>query len=97
MSMPKYAKRIDQAQPAIVKALRKAGVRVWIISEPCDLLTQFRGRWQPLEVKNLDARPRSDQVEQQQFLAETGVPMVRTPEQALAAVGAADGYVVGEL
>ncbi len=83
--------RRDLAEPAIVNALEAAGVRVWR-ELPCDLLTHYRGRWLPLEVKTPTGtgkrRKRSDQAEQDEFIATTGTPVVMTPEQALAVVGA---------
>jgi hypothetical protein len=41
-----------------------------------------------MEVKARRARPRKDQAGQQRFLQENGVPVVRTVEEALVAVGA---------
>lgn len=83
-----YAKKVDSNQPEIVEALRRVGVSVWVIGEPCDLLTRFRGRWQPLEVKRENAKPRKDQARQQEFLRVHEVPVVRTVDEALKAVGA---------
>jgi hypothetical protein len=82
-----YAKRTDSSQREIVAALRKAGVTVWVISRPVDLLTHYRGKWLPLECKPVThKRARRDQAEQEALLAECGIPKVRTPEEALRAV-----------
>lgn len=81
--------RSDSSQKPIVEALRKAGVAVWAIGRPCDLLTYYRGRWLPLECKpEGHKKGRKDQAEQEWFLLSYNVPKVTTPEQALEAVGA---------
>jgi Holliday junction resolvase len=88
--MPSYARRKDASQDAIVNALRKAGVKVWIIGRPCDLLTLYRGKWLPLECKTAKGgklRLRKDQAEQAAFCEETGVPYVTNDVEALKAVG----------
>ena len=79
--------RPDSTQKTIVEALRKAGIKVWIIGEPCDLLTYYPayGRWKPLECKP-EKRKRKDQPDQDDFLETTGVPVVRTPTEAIVAV-----------
>lgn len=88
----RYANRKDTTQSRIVATLRAAGVRVWVLHEPCDLLTRFRGRWLPLECKTPTStgkrRKRNDQAEQDAFIADNDVPVVLTPEEALRAVGA---------
>lgn len=96
------ASKVDGSQAEIVDALRKAGVAVWVIKEPCDLLTWFRGMWKPLEckpapepgirVKTRAIRKRNDQERQSEFVATYGVPVVRTAQEALQAVG---GYAEG--
>ena len=93
MSFYRRAKKVDSSQAEIVAALRQACVTVWIIGQPCDLLTYYRGKWQPLECKPPDTtkkgtrRLRSDQERQTEFLAAYAVPVVRTPREALIAVG----------
>jgi hypothetical protein len=88
----RYAKRTDATQKAIVEALRKVGVKVWIISEPCDLLTLYRGVWRPIECKPVK-RKRNDQEKQTEFLKDTATQVCRTPEAAIAAVtGATYGH-----
>lgn len=88
--MKRYAMRTDAAQAAIVDGLRQCGVTVFIIGQPVDLLTYYRGRWLPLEVKTATKtgriRKRKDQPEQDATLAACGIPRVTTVEQALAAL-----------
>jgi hypothetical protein len=79
------AAKIDTTQREIVNALRKIGAQVWIIKQPCDLLTYYRGRWMPLECKSIK-RLRNDQKQQNDFLADTQTPIVRSPEDAIEAV-----------
>lgn len=88
MSFTRRHSRPDSAQEPIVEALREAGVKVWVIGKPCDLLTLYEGRWLPLEVKSdtSSARNRKDQDKQRAFLAETGVSIVTTPTEALASL-----------
>jgi hypothetical protein len=85
VGLNRYAKKVDSTQAEIVAALRKAGIQVWIISTPADLLTLYHGRWRPLECKP-PKRKRNDQPEQDEFLKQTKVPVVRTPEDAIVAV-----------
>ncbi len=63
---PKYARKVDSSQGEIVDALRKAGAEVWIIGQPVDLLTYYRGRWLPMEAKPpTHKRGRADQAAQE--------------------------------
>ena len=75
------AKR-DAVEPSIVGALRRYGVLVWHLSGPGqpDLLTCYRGRWLPLEVKSARGRLTARQ---------QGIrwPVVRSVEDALIAIG----------
>jgi hypothetical protein len=87
-------RRVDKTQRAIKTQLETALVQVWIMEEPCDLLTRFWCNrhhdfcWQPLEVKtpqgkkNPKARARKDQKAQEEFLAATGTPVVISFEEA---------------
>jgi hypothetical protein len=84
--------RSDLTQRAIVEALRAAGVKVWHIGTPCDLLTYYRGSWQPLEAKSHTAE-RKDQQKQNEFCREHDVPRCTTPLDALRAVGAVRGFM----
>jgi hypothetical protein len=90
----RWANRKDASEKPIVDALEKAGAMVWRIQHPADLLVFYQKRWTVLECKtpkaNGEFRKRTDQPKQDAFLAETGVPKVRTPEEALMAVGAVD-------
>lgn len=85
MSYARRMTRPDGTQAEIVDALRKAGVMVWVIGQPCDLLTLYRGNWLPLECKPIK-RVRKDQEKQDEFLAITGVKKVRTALEAIEAV-----------
>ena len=94
------AAKIDDNQPAIVKALERAGVSVESIGKPVDLLFHNPharcphcnerlpdGKTGILEVKNPDGKDTitGDQAE---FMASWSgpVPVVRTEEEALRAV-----------
>jgi hypothetical protein len=94
----KYARKVDSTQPLIVTGLEQAGVKVYVIEEPCDLLCYFwckkhdRHCWQTLECKPLigvrhpKARRRTDQPEQNQFLEDTKTPVVTSATEALLAL-----------
>ena len=86
MSFNRRMTRPDGTQAEIVQRLRQACVTVWVIGEPCDLLTYYRGRWLPLECKPKNPRKRTDQADQERFLIDYAVPVVRTFEEAYAAV-----------
>jgi hypothetical protein len=82
--------RPDGTQAEIVEGLRKAGIIVYVIGQPCDLLTYYPPlrRWRTLECKPVKKRNRNDQEAQEIFLEVTGTPIVRTAQQAIAAVTA---------
>ena len=82
------AARRDTAEPAIVEALQAVGAHVERLHRPVDLLVHFCGRWMLLEVKTPKARKDARQVAQREFCAEFAVPYVRTPAEALRAIGA---------
>lgn len=96
MSIYRRARKVDSSQTAIVAALRQAGVDVFIIGQPVDLLTHYRGVWRPIEVKpaaepgirvgRLAIRRRTDQERQSEFIRTFAIPVVRTPLQALEAI-----------
>jgi len=102
MSYLRHAKKVDSSQEAIVKALRKAGVEVYVIGRPVDLLCYVRGSWKLLEAKpapepgirvKLKApRKRKDQIEQDEFIAKYHVPVVRTTIEALEALGLCESH-----
>jgi hypothetical protein len=86
-----YARRMtrpDGTQAEIVEGLRKAGIIVYVIGQPCDLLTYYPPlrRWRTLECKPVKKRNRNDQEAQEIFLEVTGTPIVRTALEAIAAV-----------
>lgn len=43
MSINRYNAKTDKTQAAIIRGLEQAGVRVWIIKLPCDLLCLVQG------------------------------------------------------
>ena len=81
------AAKVDATQDAIVEALRRIGVHVEIIGKPVDLLASHRNVWHVIEVKNKDGKNTltTDQVK---FIGRSQGPVhiVRTPEEAIAAV-----------
>lgn len=87
------AYRRDEAEPAIVVALGQSGFLVWRLLQPCDLLVWRADKgWRLLEVKTPTKsgkqRTRHDQIDQGEFLELTGTPIVKTPMEALRALGA---------
>jgi hypothetical protein len=92
MSIHRYAARIDASQKAIVAALRHAGADVEIIRQPCDVAVRLRG-WPPGMFLFLECKPeshkkaRTDQAKQEAKLQRYGIRKVRTPVEALEAVG----------
>lgn len=92
MSIKRWSTKKDTVQRDIIQALESVNCEVWVIERPCDLLTNFRGRWLPLECKtpqrNGKARKRTDQAEQTALIERTGIPVVTTPLEALKAIGA---------
>lgn len=81
------AARTDSTQKDIVAALRATGAFVWVLRRPVDLLVYYRG-WHVLEAKGEGwKKPRKDQEAQTAFCKTFGVPIVRTADEALAAVG----------
>lgn len=89
------AAKVDSTQREIVQRLRDAGISVFVIHQPCDLLLRFYCNrhhdycWQTLEAKtaygkrNPKARIRPEQKVQQEFLAQTGTPIATTFEEAM--------------
>ena len=87
-----YARKKDESQEAIVKAIRAAGWLCFIQHEPCDLFCWKEGKgWRALECKTPTKtgkrRKRMDQALQDQFLELTKTPVVLTPFEALLALG----------
>ena len=85
----KDAKR-DQNEPAVIEALTLVGARVWRLSLPLDLLVGFQGRFYLLEVKGEKGKLKPGQEETLGECRYRNLPayVVRTPEDALAAIGA---------
>lgn len=89
----RYAAKRDLAEGPILAALEKVGAQVWPLDYPVDLLVRFRERWHLLEVKtgrgkkSIVSKDRR-QTKQQAFIESTGTPIVRTPIEALQAIGA---------
>lgn len=93
MSLNRFAKRRDLAEPPIVDALESAGWLVERLDVPCDLLVWKAARgFHTLEVKtgrgkSLRVIRDKRQKAQTDFLILTKTPIVRTPEEALRALG----------
>jgi hypothetical protein len=85
--MRRAAKR-DLAEQPIVQALKQIGAQVWLLDYPVDLLVYFRERWFLLEVKTGKGKVRKEQTAQRNFIESTNAPIVRTPIEALRAIGA---------
>jgi hypothetical protein len=90
----RYAKKPDESQESIVKALRDAGWHVWIIGRPVDLLCWKAGKgFCCLECKTARGKkapkPVVDkrQKEQIDFIQTTGTWRVTCAQEALLAVG----------
>lgn len=91
----KYAKKVDANQAEIVSALRNAGVWVWPVGNPVDLLCRVNsdppGVLRAIEVKvpKRTGNPKLDrrQLKQMEFIQLTGTSYATTPREALAAVG----------
>lgn len=80
-------KRRDENEPEIVDALRAVGAKVERLDRPVDLLVKFRGLVHVIEVDGI-TRNRKREEKQLRFLHEWQVPLVKTPEEALRAIGA---------
>ena len=100
----RWAARSDTTQSQIVAGLRRHGVQVFVIKQPCDLLCRYydnalrRWLWQPLELKTpygkRAPKPRTDkrQKDQLEFLASTRTPVVTSLSQALDRLGLPNPY-----
>jgi hypothetical protein len=92
-AMRRRSVRRDRTEAPIVRALEAAGFMVWLMIKPCDLLVWRADKgWRVLECKTPDENgrvyERADQMDQRAFLALTQTPVVKTPEEALQALGA---------
>lgn len=85
MSLNRYAAKRDESEPQIIEALEAVGA-CWVKLDLFDLLVQFRGQLFMLECKTGNAKP----TKSQRALEALGWPLiyVRTPEDALQALGA---------
>lgn len=94
MSVKRWATKRDSVEPAIIQALEQIGAEVWALDYPVDLLVRFQGRWHLLECKTGHGKAQKvarDKRQQAQwnFIESTGTPVVRTPVEAIRAIGAA--------
>lgn len=87
MTIKRWASRRDENESEIVDALRAVGCQVERLDRPCDLLVRFRGRPYLLEVDGI-TRNRKRAQKQLDFIRDWEVPLVKTIDQALRAVGA---------
>jgi len=91
MSLNRYAKQRDANEQPIVQALRSAGCDVFLQDTPFDLLVWQRRfkRWHVLEVKRPKGKLNLRQRQIVRQLGDGAVEVVRTPIEALQAVGIA--------
>ena len=89
-----YAKNADTNQPGIVATLRAHGAYVHHAGDPFDLLVGYRGAWFVLEVKDGSKPPSAQRLTDKEIeslgkiAGRAGVHIVRTPDEALCAIGA---------
>ncbi len=100
MSLNRYAAKRDVAEPPIIAALKRAGFEVSPLNKLCDLAVRRSwwsgGLFMLLEVKtgrgkNLTVVKDKRQSAQQNFIKTSKIPIVRTPLDALRAVGVVTG------
>ena len=84
-----YSKQRDLNEPGIVAGLRDAGVLVYLLDDPCDLLCQVGGKWTLMEVKNPEGSGRRLTAKQREFWEVANPPpiVVENLVQALVALG----------
>jgi hypothetical protein len=93
--MRKYSHKVDSNQAEIVRALRDIGASVLVLSRVgrgcADLAVGFRGLTYFLEIKNDKGKLTPAE---QEFMEEWNghYAIVRTVDEALAAIGAVDDY-----
>jgi len=91
MSLNRYATKRDAVEPDIIEAVTKAGWHCWQLDYPVDLLLWKEGRgFVLMEVKTGKGKIRKEQEAQRNFVDTTRTPVVRTPTEALEALGAND-------
>ncbi len=88
MSLNRYAQRRDHNEPGIVDGLQNIGCQVERLGRPCDLLVRWRGQIHLLEIDNPESKYRKREPKQVEFLRLWEVPLVRTLNEALRAIGA---------
>jgi Holliday junction resolvase len=93
--MSKYARKTDAAQPAVVAALRAAGVEVidfsWVGRGVPDILAVHKGFMWWMEIKNArkaSSKAQDDRTDAElEFARRAPVSVVRSPADALRVVG----------
>ena len=88
MSLARFAKKRDANEAQIVADLERIGAKVAKLDRPCDLLVRFRYELFLLEIGNPENKYRKREEAQSSFLEEWQVPIVRTSDEALRAIGA---------
>lgn len=78
--------RSDDSQPGIIRDLRRAGVLVWVIGRPCDLLCLRGHRYYLLDCPRTRRSSQRDEKQLEQF-AQWEVVVVKDSSEALRAVG----------
>jgi radical SAM superfamily enzyme with C-terminal helix-hairpin-helix motif len=86
MTLARYANRRDDNEQSIVDALEKCGCVVFRLDRPADLLVFLGARCWPMEIKRAKGKLTEQQIEDRKRLAPNAIPVVRTPEEALAVV-----------
>jgi hypothetical protein len=82
------ASKRDANETAIIEALRAVGAWVKQLDFPSDLAVRFRRKWSMLEVKDEGGKLTAQQEKDHAALDPGAIPIVRTPEEALKAIGA---------
>lgn len=93
MSLARLAKRRDENERHIVEALERVGAEVWILDRPADLLVWFRQRWHVIEVKTRRGKLSDRQAGDRAAGRGEGIQIVRTPLEALRAIGVIESAV----
>jgi len=88
VSLARYAKRRDANERPIIEAMERVGAEVWVTDRPADLLVWFRGQWHVLEAKVARGRLSKLQAEERAEGRCQGIRIVRSPVEALQAIGA---------
>lgn len=85
MSLKRFATRRDRVEPEILRAIARVGAD-YLLLDAFDVLVLFRGGLTMLDCKSATGRPTRNQA----VLVQRGWPLkfVRTPGEALAAIGA---------